>query len=180
MLLVLICIALTSCDIVVNGGAGGYGQGGNGTGGANNGNPTAPSPTPTPSPTPAPTPAGGGPRTPDPLPGSILALPIYGEQAIATLQLSPVGHCLDFVYLDAAVDALRRFDTRWGYQCKDSACATVSMDRVAYHATAGADIAGALGVWTVDIISSACEAPGKTWIVDGYSSSLRWTGRGRF
>jgi len=88
---------------------------------------------------------------------------------------TPITRCADYGYLDAAVLALRQLDTRWGYQCRDVSCTTVSNDRIAYHATAGPDVRGAQGVHTVDIIASACESPSPAWQPDGFSAQLLWT-----
>jgi hypothetical protein len=120
-----------------------------------------------------------GVRTPDPSPGSFLPLPPYGIQVMNNVTVDPALHCLDFQFIDAVVDALRLRDTRWGYLCRGTGCTTGSMDKIAYHATAGPEVAGALGVWVVDIIGSACEAPTRQWGVDGFDPAGQWTGRGR-
>jgi hypothetical protein len=125
-----------------------------------------------------PQPAGA--RTPDPAPGTFLPLPPYGIQVMNSVTVDPALHCLDFQFIDAVVDALRLRDTRWGYFCRGVGCTTGSMDKIAYHATAGPEFAGALGVWVVDIIGSACEAPTRQWGVDGFDAAGGWTGRGRF
>jgi len=164
--LVLLCVGLLGCDINISAG-GGFGTGtGTGTG-TGVGGPTSPSPTPSPTPTPTPTPTGQ--RTPDPSPGSFLPLPAYGIQVLNSVSVDPALHCLDFGFIDAVVDALRLRDSRWGYLC-----------RGVYHATAGPEVAGALGVWVIDIIGSACEAPTRQWGVDGFDPAGQWTGRGRF
>jgi hypothetical protein len=173
----LVCTLLAgACEYTFNNNSSGTGTGtGSGTG--TGGNPTGPSPTPTPTPTPAPAPTF---RTPDPPAGSFLPLPTYGLQTLNTVSVDPAAHCLDFGFIDAVVDALRLRDTRWGYMCRGVGCSQASMDKIAYHATAGPDVAGALGVWVVDIIGSACEAPTRQWGVDGFDAAAGWTGRGRF
>jgi len=173
---VLCLVAVTGCDISISAGGGNGTGSGNGTGGTVL--PTGP--TPTPSPTPVPVPQPAGPRTPDPAPGTFLPLPPYGIQVMNAVTVDPALHCLDYVFIDAVVDALRLRDARWGYLCRGVGCTSGSMDKIAYHATAGPEIAGALGVWVVDIIGSACEAPTRQWGVDGFDAAGSWTGRGRF
>jgi len=175
---IVLCIALAvaACDYTFNNNSTGTGTG-TGTG-SGTGSPTSPT-TPTPSPTPTPGPTGG-PRTADPAPGTFLPLPSYGLQVLNTVTVDPAAHCLDYGYIDAVVDALRLRDTRWGYMCRGIGCSQASMDKIAYHATAGPEVAGALGNWVVDIIGSACEAPTRQWGVDGYDAAAGWTGRGRF
>jgi len=177
-LLVLVSlVAITACDVVINSEGGG---GGNGSGSGSSGvfpTPTGPTPTPTPSPgTPTPTTPG---RTPDPI-GGFLPLPTYGPSLLPTIPVDPGTHCIDYGFLDAMVDALRQKDTRWGYVCKDASCTIVSQDKIAYHATAGAEVTGALGNWVVDVINAACEAPTRQWLVDGYNANIAWSSRGRF
>jgi hypothetical protein len=103
-------------------------------------------------------------------------MPGYAQSIILSIS-TPITQCTNYGYLDAVVGALAQLDSRWGYQCRDAACATVSNDRIAYHATAGPDVKGAVGVWTVDIIGSACEAPVPAWQPDGYNGTLLWTNR---
>ena len=178
-LLVWLCLlAVAGCDITISGGGAGTGSG-TGTGGT--AIPTSPTPAPAPAPgQPIPTPTPAGFRTPDPSPGSFLPLPPYGIQVLNTVTIDPALHCLDYGFIDAVVDALRLRDTRWGYMCRDASCTTASMDKIAFHATAGPEVAGALGSWIVDIIGSACEAPTRQWSVDGFNPAAGWTGRGRF
>lgn len=171
-------LAIVGCDINISAGGGNGTGSGNGTGGTVL--PTGPTPTPTPTPTPSPTPQPAGPRTPDPAPGTFLPLPPYGIQVLNAVTVDPAIHCLDFQFIDAVVDALRLRDSRWGYLCRGVGCTTGSFDKIAYHATAGPEIAGALGVWVVDIIGSACESPTRQWSVDGFDAAGSWTGRGRF
>jgi hypothetical protein len=174
--IVLLCLlAVTGCDINIS--AGGATSTSNGTG-SGVGGPTSPSPTPAPTPIPTPQPAGA--RTPAPAPGTFLPLPPYGIQVLNSVTVDPALHCFDYVFIDAVVDALRLRDSRWGYLCRGVGCTGGSMDKIAYHATAGPEIAGALGSWVVDIIGSACEAPTRQWSVDGFDAAAAWTGRGRF
>lgn len=175
--LLILLIAIAGCEYTFNNGSSstssGTGTGGTGTGG----NPTSPTPTPTPNPSPIP---GGGGRTPDPPAGSFLPFPNYTQQAVLSVNV-PIGSpCLDFTYLDAVVDALRRQDTRWGYVC-GSSCQDVRRDKIAYHGSPGPEVTGALGVWVVDIIADACgptQRPGFT--VGSFDPFLSWSSRGRF
>jgi hypothetical protein len=117
-LLVWFCLlAVAGCDITISGGGAGTGPG---TGRGGTAIPTSPTPAPAPTPgQPIPTPAPVGFRTPDPSPGSFLPLPPYGIQVLNTVTIDPALHCLDYVFIDAVVDALRLRDTRWGYMCRD-------------------------------------------------------------
>src|SRR3954466_12032357 len=151
------------------GGSGGHrGNGGGGT-------PTAPTPTPTP------TPANG--RTPDPPAGSSLGFPSYAATVVASVSVDVSASCTTFGYLDAAVDALRARDTRWGYACANPAgagCSASSLDKIAYHAAAGPEVTGALGNWLVDLIADVCGvAPARSFSVS-YDTAAGWTSRGRF
>jgi len=175
--IVLLYLGVIGCDINISAGGGNGTGSGNGSGSVLPTSPT-PSPSPTPAPTPAPQPAGF--RTPDPAPGTFLPLPPYGIQVLNTVTVDPALHCADFVFIDALVDALRLRDTRWGYMCRGVGCTTGSLDKIAYHATAGPEIAGALGAWVVDVIGNSCEAPTRQWSVDGFDAAAGWTGRGRF
>src|SRR5262245_45214095 len=140
-------------------------------------NPFAPTPTNPTSPTPPPT---FGPRTPDPAPGMILPFPTYAGVVAATVPPLGLSSCTSSVYLDAVVDALRARDTRWGYVCKAGNCANVSQDAISYHATAGPEVAGALGVYVVDVIKNFCTVPETQFLFIGYEAGSAWTGRGRF
>lgn len=171
----LLSLALVAaCDLTITNNSNGSGTGGNG-GAGGTGSPTSPTPgTPTPG---TPTP---GFRTPDPAPGSFLPLPSYGAQVVQSVT-TPLGDpCTTFTYLDAVVDALRLHDTRWGYVC-GSDCVNTRRDKIAYHATAGPDVSGALGVWMVDVIGSAC-APDQhpAYFVIGFDPTIGWSSRGRF
>jgi len=85
--------------------------------------------------------------------------------------------CANYGFLDKVVDALRQHDTRWGYVCKNGDCANPALDVVAYHATAGPEVAGAAGIWIADVIRSDCVSQ---WIDDGFNASGLWSARGRF
>lgn len=170
LIVILISLTLTNCDINVNvaGGAGGDSS-------SSTSNPTSPTPTPTPSPNPS-----GGFRTPDPAPGQVLPLPTYGQTVVQSVTV-PIGSpCLEFNFLDAVIDQLRARDTRWGYVC-GSDCVNARRDKIAYHAVAGPEFSGALGVWIIDIISNACSpAQDKAYLVIGFDANIGWTSRGRF
>lgn len=175
--LLLSAVLLTAaCDFqVISNGGNGTGTGGGGTGtGGGGGTPTTPTPIPNPNPNPSPNP---GNRTPDPPVGSVLPMPGYAESVVSAVPGLSATSCQSGSYLDTVVLALQAFDTRWGYQCKDASCATLSNDRIAYHATAGPDVRGATGVYTVDIIGSACENPAPAWFPDGYNGALAFTPR---
>lgn len=139
-----------------------------------------PSPTPSPTPAPTPTPLPGGTRTADPPAGQVLPLPLYGAAVVAQVTVDVAQSCTTFAFLDAVVDALRARDTRWGYACSSGGCASVSQDKVAYHATAGAEVTGATGVHVVDVIQNVCTAPTKQYLIVGYVAEGAWSSRGRF
>jgi len=148
-----------------NGGAGGSG----GSGGT--GSPTSPTPTPG-------TPTNG--RTPDPPVGGTLPLPTYTADVVTTIPFTTASTCLSFGYLDAVVDALRSHDTRWGYACGSSGCGAVSLDKIAYHATAGAETTGVVGNWIVDIIRDVCGPTSGPSFSASYEANTGWSSRGRF
>lgn len=170
-------LLLAGCDFsVVTGGASGVGTGsGSGSGSGNGGTGTGGGSNPSPNPLPTPSPSPGN-RAPDPAQGGVLPFPGYAE-GVVEIVLTPLtaSSCQSGAYLDAVVFALRSYDTRWGYQCKDPSCSVLSNDRIAYHATAGPDVRGAMGVWTVDIIGAACTTPTQAWQPDGYNASLWFT-----
>jgi len=179
--LLLLVITLTACRLTLetnntNSNTGGTGGSGGSGGGGGAGGPTSPSPTPTPTPMPSP----GG-RTADPAPGLVLPLPSYTESVITTVPFVQAQTCLSFTYLDAVVDALRGRDTRWGYACASSGCATgTSLDKLAYHAIAGAETTGAIGNWIVDIIVDVCGGNSRSGFSATYEATTGWSSRGRF
>jgi hypothetical protein len=147
--------------------------------------PTAPTPPATPTPLP-----GGGNRVPDPLQGSALPLPAYGQSEVlayaqtsagaAALVTACPGHPTSWAFLDGLVDRLRARDTRWGYFCKAGNCADVSADVIGYHATAGPDVAGAAGTIGVDVIGDLCGLNAPQYVTYPFNPAALWTTRGRF
>jgi hypothetical protein len=142
--------------------------------------PGGPTPTPTPNPVPVPTPTPVGGRTPDPPAGSVLPVPLYGAAVVSQVTVDASLSCTSWVFLDAVVDALRARDTRWGYLCASGGCSSVSQDKVAYHATAGPEVTGAIGVHVADVVQNVCTAPVKQYLPVGYVESGAWSSRGRF
>lgn len=113
--------------------------------------------TPTP-PAPGTNTTPGGPRPGDPPSGGVLPLPAGAQGTILALgqaHAALVATC-SYAFVDALVSALRASDTRWGYVCKRGSCAEISLDVVAYHAAAGADVPGATGTYEIDVIGNSC------------------------
>lgn len=137
-------------------------------------------------------PFGEGPRTPDPAPGTRLPLPnmshIVHEVAAAHpdfLRHSCQEHGGTWEFMDALVDRLRQFDSRWGYNWKRGHVGDPSLDVIDYHYGAGPD-EGSTEVYIIDTILGHCgDSPSPAWIdqTDATRSGGgvgRWTGRGRF
>jgi len=135
---------------------------------------------------------GEGPRTPDPAPGTRLPLPnmshIVREVAAAHpdfLRNSCQEHGGTWQFMDALVDRLREFDTRWGYNWKRGNVGDPSLDVVDYHYGAGPD-EGSIDVYIIDVIGGHCgDFPNPVWndvtqITYEGNTIGRWTGRGRF
>jgi hypothetical protein len=161
--------------------------------------PPAPIPGPAPAPlpgapaAPAPLPGGGGGRTPDPPGGQRLPLPSYGASVVQQvaaarpdlLRNSCQEHGGSWAFMDAVVDTLRTYDTRWGYNWKRGNVGDPSMDVIDYQWGAGRD-EGSTQVYIIDIIGGHCGAsPGPSWndvtAATAQGGSIgRWTGRGRF
>ncbi len=163
--------------------------------------PAAPAPAPTPTPTPPPgTPApsppvsgGGGGRTPDPPAGQRLPLPSYGPQVVQQVAAARPdllrNSCQEqggsWGFMDAVVDTLRTYDTRWGYNWKRGNVGDPSMDVVDYQWGAGRD-EGSTQVYIIDVIGGHCGSnPTPGWndvtaVTAAGGSIGRWTGRGRF
>ena len=122
----------------------------------NNVTPVAPTPTPTPAPPGNTTP--GGPRPTDPPVGVTLPLPAGAQGTILSLgaQHAALVQQCSYAFVDAILATLRATDTRWGYVCKRGSCADLSLDVIAYHATAGPDAVGATGTYEIDIIGNSC------------------------
>jgi hypothetical protein len=137
-------------------------------------------------------PAGPGGRTPDPQ-GGRLPLPGYGYgvvQAVARanpglLSNSCQSHGGSWAFLDAVVDTLRTYDTRWGYNAKRGNVNDPSHDVVTYHHGPGPD-SGSTAVYIIDVIGGHCGSnPSPAWIdvTDAtYNGGTigRWISRGRF
>jgi hypothetical protein len=133
---------------------------------------------------------GGGARTPDPPPGQALPLPGYGEAVVFEVARQFPGalrnSCQEaggsWEFMDRVVDALRQYDTRWGYNWKRAHVGDPSLDAINYHFGRGAS-EGSRDVYTIDIIIGHCGPnPGPAWInlTDPNGAGAMWTGRGRF
>ena len=137
-------------------------------------------------------PLGPGGRTPDPQ-GGRLPLPGYGagvvQQVAAKFPHLLANSCQDhggsWAFMDAVVDTLRSYDTRWGYNGKRGDANNPSHDVVTYHYGPGPDH-GSTDVYIIDVIAGHCGPhPSATWIdvtaatVNGGSIG-RWISRGRF
>lgn len=88
-------------------------------------------------------------------------------------------------FMDRVVDALRQYDTRWGYNGKRGDVNDPSQDVIDYHWGAGPD-EGSTEVYIIDIITGHCgPSPGWNWVDQTGATAAagtigRWTGRGRF
>jgi hypothetical protein len=103
-----------------------------------------------------------GPRTPDPLPGQALPPPNESGliQQLAAAHPGAIGDsCIEeggsWEFMDLAVEALRKIDTRWGYNCKRGHCNDPSIDVVDYFWGIG-DGDRSADVYLIDIISAVC------------------------
>jgi hypothetical protein len=137
-------------------------------------------------------PRGPGGRTPDPTSGR-LPLPGYGSgivQAVARANPALIAnscqeHGGSWAFLDAVVDTLRTYDTRWGYNGKRGNANDPSMDVVTYHHGPGPD-AGSTAVYIIDVVAGHCgPSPSPAWIdvtdaTYNGGSTGRWISRGRF
>ena len=137
--------------------------------------------------------AGGGSgtanRTPDPEPGTQLGAPnmahVVAEIAAShpdALRNSCQEHGGSWEFMDLVVDALRRHDTRWGYNWKRGNEGDPSLDVVNYHWGPGQD-EGSSDVYTFDVILGHCgDSPTAAWsdLTDPHGAGAKWTGRGRF
>jgi hypothetical protein len=161
---------------------------------------TPPAPPPPPVPPTIPTPpagplpggGGGGGRTPDPPAGQRLPLPNMAHvvQQVAAarpdlLRNSCQEHGGSWAFLDAVVDTLRTYDTRWGYNWKRGNVGDPSMDVVDYHWGRGGS-ENSTEVYIIDVIGGHCGSnPSPAWgdvtdVTYNAGSTGRWTGRGRF
>ena len=137
-------------------------------------------------------PKGPGGRTPDPTSGR-LPLPGYGAGVVkavananpALLSNSCQDHGGSWAFMDAVVDTLRTYDTRWGYNGKRGDANNPSHDVVTYHHGPGPD-QGSTAVYIIDVIGGHCgPSPSPTWIdvtdaTYGAGTIGRWISRGRF
>jgi len=150
-------------------------------------------------PAPAPPPAsGGGAIVGVPLgsggraaPGG--ALPSYGASVVSAVARAYPGalanSCQDhggsWQFMDLVVDALRTYDTRWGYNGKRGNPSDPSQDVVTYNYGSGAD-QGSTQVYIVDVVGGHCgSTPAAGWIdvtqaTRNAGSSGIWISRGRF
>ena len=117
------------------------------------------------------TPTGGGPRTPDPPAGQRLPLPNMTAVVEAVARAYPGdlrNSCRELggnnVWLYRVVEALRRYDTRWGLNWKRGNAGDMSQDVVDYNFAAGPH-EGTTNVYIVDVIGGHCGGnPTPTWI----------------
>jgi hypothetical protein len=85
-----------------------------------------------------------------------------------------------FEFVDVLVDRLRAIDTRWGYVCGAGVgCSTVAANAVAYHASAGPDVAGALGIRAVIVVECGKTAE-AVFLPQAFNPTGVWGTRGRF
>ena len=111
-----------------------------------------------------------GTRTPDPPPGQQLELPnqaaLINQLAVthaAALANSNVHEGGNWDFMDAAVEALRQTDTRWGYNCKRGDCNHLSIDVVNYFYGTGDGLYNQ-DVYLIDIIRGIkSNNPGPAW-----------------
>jgi hypothetical protein len=136
---------------------------------------------------------GGGTRTPDPAAGQRLPLPGYGasvvNQVAAQFPNALRNSCQNeggsWEFLDRVVDALRQYDTRWGYNWKRGNVGDPSQDVVDYHWGRGTS-ENSTEVYIIDVIGGHCggsPSPGWGDVTEATrqgGSIGRWTGRGRF
>ena len=111
-------------------------------------------------------------RTPDPAPGQKLPLPNEAAliQQVASQNSGALANsCIEeggsWEFMDAAVEALREKDTRWGYNCKRGDCNHISIDVVDYFWGIG-DGGNSTDVYIIDIINAVCP---------GGNQSTSWT-----
>ena len=142
--------------------------------------------------TPVQSPTGGGPRTPDPAPGTRLPLPdMQGVLARFGNAADSCPRGLKYVnnpWQDRVIDAFRQVDTRWGYNGKPTRSAAdnggvpvvAAGDEAAYHWGGGPD-QGSPDVHLVDLLGGHCgPTPTLTWRVFTGEEPGFWTGAGRF
>jgi hypothetical protein len=116
-------------------------------------------------------PPGSGPRTPNPPPGQRLPLPnmssVVNQVARAypnDLRNSCAEHGGNNIWLYRLVQALRRYDTRWGLNWKRGRRGDMSQDVVNYNYSADPD-EGTQNVYIIDVIGGHCGPnPEGAWI----------------
>jgi hypothetical protein len=137
-------------------------------------------------------PKGPGGRTPDPQ-GGALPLPGYGASVVQQvaalfphlLASSCQEHGGSWGFMDAVVDTLRSYDTRWGYNGKRGNPNDPSMDAITYHYSGGPDH-GSTDVYIIDVVGGHCgPTPSPSWndvtaATRNGGSIGRWISRGRF
>lgn len=141
---------------------------------------------------PTPTPTSGGPRTPDPAPGTRLPLPNMFNTLLQfsdTSQSCPRGiKYVNNPWQDRVIDAFRLVDTRWGYNGKPNRGPSdnggfpviAAGDEAAYHWGAGPD-QGSPDVHLVDMLVGHCGSGATVgWRVFTGEEPGFWTGAGRF
>ena len=153
---------------------------------------------PKPPPPPPPTTGGGGIPVGVPTgPGGRAApggpLPSYGAGVVAAVARANPGalqnSCQDsggsWQFMDQVVDALRTYDTRWGYNGKRGNVNDPSKDVITYNYGSGAD-QGSTQVYIVDIVGGHCgPTPSAGWndvtqVTLNSGTIGRWISRGRF
>jgi hypothetical protein len=152
-----------------------------------------PPPPPTPTPTPGPGPIQGVPLGTGGRGPAGGGLPGYGENVVnavaraypAALRNSCQEHGGSWQFMDLVVDALRTYDTRWGYNGKRGNPNDPSQDVVTYNYGGGAD-QGSKDVYIIDIIGGHCGSnPTPAWIdvtqaTRNNNTTGIWISRGRF
>jgi hypothetical protein len=114
---------------------------------------------------------GTGPRTPNPPPGQRLPLPNMSsvvDAVGAAYRGDLLNSCRatggNATWLFRLVQALRRYDTRWGLNWKRGRVGDMSEDVVTYNFSADPD-EGTTNVYIIDVIGSHCGGnPQPAWI----------------
>jgi hypothetical protein len=115
---------------------------------------------------------GTGPRTPDPPAGQRLPLPSYGLSVVQRIAAQYPGDlfnsCVEHggtnAFMYRVLQALRRYDPRWGLNWKRGNRGDLSQDIVTYHFGPGPD-EDSIDVYIIDIIGGHCGSrPYPVWI----------------
>ena len=112
----------------------------------------------------------GGPRAADPPPGQKLPKPDESQTIFDLAALHPealADSCQHdggtWEFMDLTLEALRKKDTRWGFNCKRGNCGDVSLDVITYHYGAGPS-QGSPDVYIFDTILGHCGGnPSPAW-----------------